>query len=109
MSNFTMTAGDAKEIEIPVVDETGAVMDLTGATVRWGLFTIAGANLLEKSTATSGVSVDAPTTGEVVVTLNPLDTAGRSGLFRHECEVTDTNGKPYTVLRGLIEIERGYL
>ncbi|KAF0232430.1 MAG: hypothetical protein FD177_2515 [Desulfovibrionaceae bacterium] len=109
MSDFTMVGGDAKEIGIPVVDETGAALNLTGYTVRWGLFSMAGAKLLEKSTATSGVAVDTPASGEVLITLAPTDTAGRSGLYRHECEIIDTNSKPSTVLRGLVEIERGYL
>lgn len=109
MSDFTMVAGDARDIEIPVADETGAALNLAGYTVRWGLFNMAGAKLLEKTLAAGGVVVDAPSSGVILVPLEPLDTSGKAGLFRHECEITDGNSKPYTVAQGEVEIKRGYL
>jgi hypothetical protein len=109
--DFTMVAGDTKTIVFNVKDSGGAALDLTGATIRWGLCAyaasgaIAEAALLTKSVG-SGITVTDAAGGVCQVALSAANTTATprmSGRYYHELEVT-SGGVVSTVHRGLIEI-----
>lgn len=104
--NATIDAGDGVTFDVAVTDdETGLALDLTGASVRWGLSAKAGdaVPLIVKSSPAGGVSIGNPAGGLFAVTIAPADTVALAGRYHHEAEVT-LGGVPITVLRGTVTI-----
>lgn len=102
--DFSMYAGDSRTLTIAVVDGDGAAVNLTGASIEWGLWSDADATtlLISKSTS-SGITIltqSGDTLGKFRVTLAPADTSGLQGDYRHEAEVTDGAGNISTTTTG---------
>jgi hypothetical protein len=96
--NFSMIAGDTKNLIIPMPE------DLTGCTVKWGLRQRAYSteNLINKST-NDGITVNGT---EITIKLAPTDTQSLQGVLFHECEVTDQLGNVSTIFTGNATISR---
>lgn len=101
--NFAMHAGDTKHV---IVTVTG--VDLAGAAVKWSMrkaaLKVAGPGVSKDTNA--GIEITNAATGEFTIKLNPTDTAGMSGTYLHEAEVTDAAGNVSTVLTGMVTIHR---
>lgn len=93
--NFTMYAGDTKNILIPVTNDRGAAVNLTGATYRWVL-----KKALQSSTNTLEKSDSVTNANNIEFNLAPSDTEGLLGNYYHECELTDQLGNVSTILTG---------
>jgi hypothetical protein len=104
--DVTHWAGDSATIRIPVLDKTGASVDLSGAAARWWMAKNVSATATEdiyvKKSSGSGLTIENSTAGStIVVTLDPVDTEGKTaGTFYHECEVVDASGNISTVTIG---------
>jgi hypothetical protein len=98
--NFTMWAGDYKEIVFTV---TGITDEDSVSAIDWRM--ASGAFAIDKSLL-SGITMD-DATGVLVVTvaLEPEDTEGHVGVYPHELQVTDGLGHPETVAIGTARIE----
>jgi len=103
---ITMTRGDDLTVTIPVLDETGANLDLSGGSARWWVgktVNSTGANvLISKSTAAASMTI---TEDAGLYTLNipfvPADTEElKAGDWYHEAEVITSGGSVYTVTTG---------
>ena len=96
--NDAIWAGDDVEITFTVED-----MDyLIGATIRWQLSeNVNGEVKVEKSTS-DGISVDGD---EFIVIVNADDTKNLSGVYFHEAEIVDSEGRYSTVAQGHLEIK----
>jgi len=70
--DFEMYQGDDFSIEFETVDEAGAALDISGATIEWNAWD-RGVSVLKKTT-TSGISITDGPGGIFVVTLEPTDT-----------------------------------
>lgn len=106
MSDFTMTAGDSKVLEVTVTDAAGAAVDLTGVQgIRWHMARSVNDRpaTVEKSLG-SGIAVTDAVNGVFTVTLDSADTEDERGDFYHEAEVIDENGNVSTVLTGAVTI-----
>lgn len=105
--NITHYAGNDVTIRIPIFDESGAKVDLTGAVIRWWMgksVSATGANIyLEKTTADGSINIDFTTDVDfAVITLVRADTKTlKTGTFYHECEVVDSSNNTSTVATGL--------
>ena len=104
MQDFTIDAGDDKTLEVDVKDNDQVVVDITAATIEWR----ASRNLkvtaaLTKTTA-SGISITNASGGIFQITLDDGDTEGLVGNYYHEAQVTFTNGKIATILRGIMTV-----
>lgn len=101
-------AGDSLVIELTVRDARGAAVDLTGATIRWGMAPVAvrqvGDPVVTK-TVGAGIEVTDAPKGKCRITLGAGDVAD-PGEYRHEAEITLANGQSYTVLSGTIMARR---
>lgn len=102
-TNIKLTAGDSKRIVISVTDDQGRPVNITNAT---GKFTIGKVSqpspeqiILQKNV---GI-LDGPS-GYVEVVLLPEDTAGISGIFLYDVELTYEDGFVETVATGRVEI-----
>lgn len=99
-----MYAGDYITLEFVATEESGAVLDLTGLTVKWGLGrTKEGPALLTK-TAGSGLTVTDAAAGKFSVVLDAADTLKFAGDYYHEAKVFD-GIKPYTIYAGTLNFE----
>lgn len=108
--NFTMWAGEALTIRIPVTDDDGAPVALTGASLAWAIVRAHGADaLVTKTSGGGGITLeDGDGTDDVaVVALEPEDTQGLAGQFRHELAITGAQAAG--VARGIVAIERSTL
>lgn len=104
---ITMTRGDDLTVTIPVLDEDGANLDLSGGTARWWVgktVSSTGTNILiQKSTdALDGITItSASGLYTLTITIDPEDTEGlKAGNWYHEAEVITSAGKIYTVTTG---------
>jgi hypothetical protein len=104
VSDFEMFAGNTKTIVIPVVDGVGAVVDITGATIRWELSRSVSVrpSILQK-TVGAGVTITDGPGGIFEVALISDDTEDLKGSFYHEAEVK-LGGEIATVKAGTIKI-----
>ena len=109
--DFTMWAGEAKTIRIPVTDdEAGAPLTLTGAALAWAIVRIHGAvALVSKTSGGGGITLeDGDGTDDVaVITLDPEDTQALAGRYRHELAITGAQAAGIT--KGTVTIERSTL
>ncbi len=104
--NFTMYAGDSKEINVTIT-EAGNIVNLNGVTATWDMKRNRGesTNILSKS-INNGISINSPSSGVVIIKLIPGDTENLRGSFHHKLEITDTLSNNSTVLVGEIIIEK---
>ncbi|PEL12651.1 hypothetical protein [Bacillus sp. AFS017336] len=96
--NFSMYAGDSKEIVVSVVDENGVALPLSGATVKWILMN--NSSSITKNT-TNGITLSG---SDIHIKLDPADTLTLTGLYEHEIELTDSLGNVSTVTKGTVNI-----
>lgn len=93
--NFTMIAGDTKNIVVTDVQGT----NLSGSTIRWILKK--GSTILTKTTS-SGITISGTT---FTIRLNSSDTANLTGPYYHEARITDVAGNVSTAMKGCITFE----
>ena len=94
--NFSMYAGDSKEIVVPVV----GVTSLNGSTAKWIMKN--NTSQVLKDTI-SGITL---TGTEVHIRLDPIDTSTLSGMYYHEAELTDQLGNVSTIFTGTVIINK---
>lgn len=103
--NFEMNAGDSKKIIVPVVDEAGILLDLTGAIVRWRLGRGPSIPPLLEKESPAGITIEGT---RFVITLEPADTQLLKGKFYHEAELTEIDGTVSTVMIGTAYIKSNF-
>lgn len=105
--NLGFTAGDYKEITVPVVDSTGANQVITGATIVWVVKRNENDTtaLLTASTANGKITILAnPNDHKFKITLQEADTANiPQGVYYHEAEVS-LGGNEEVVMRGRLRL-----
>jgi len=94
-------------------DETGQVIDLTGAELEFAAFTPSQsrtgvvAPFLSKQIG-SGVSVNDPATdGALIITFNPADTVDKAGVYEWELELREINGDVWQAGSGVLVVQPG--
>lgn len=100
-------AGDALNINVPVFNDAGERVDITGASAEWFLTPIEDqtTRLVEKTVANGGIELTNPANGELVIRVDTGDTAALQGIHHHRCRLTDSAGRRATIFIGTIEIE----
>jgi transcription elongation GreA/GreB family factor len=109
-ASISMHSGDTRRLEVTVVDEASAAVDLTTASsIIWALSkkdadSVAprGSSLVSKDIG-SGVTVTDAVNGRVDVAIASADTAALAGDYYHEIQVT-MGGDISTVLYGTVTI-----
>lgn len=107
----TLYRGDNRTLEVTVKDETGTVVNLTGASARFSIKKSKDdiSALVSKSTAqASEILISNPAGGILAIFIVPNDTvvslAGRGLVFQYDVEVTLQNSKIFTVLQDTFTI-----
>ena len=107
--------GDYKAIEVTIYADKllTQIKDLTNAESIDYVLTHRkdGTIYIQKSTFDGDTSIkiiDPPTSGKVVVYLQPVDSVSIYGTFRHQMQITEFDGKPECVMTGTVNIYRSY-
>lgn len=102
ISNLVIDQGTTYSLTITVADATGAVIDLTGYTLRAQLRRSYGATSYTSFTTSSGAD---PTDGELTISLTHSQTSAlKSGRYVYDIEIVDTNSVVTRVLEGIVTI-----
>lgn len=104
--NFAMWAGDDIELDAAILDDNGAPLNLTGATLRWGLAALAtpGLALVRKDSIAGGIAITNAAGGLATVAIGGADTETLNGRYLHQLQVTDGSGETATLAVGLVTI-----
>lgn len=107
-TQFSMTRGDAKSYRVTVKDEAGALVDLTGATIKAQFRKHPHSPPAITKEIGSGIVVEgAPTGGVFRIDIAPADTTALGNwrqVYGFDVQVTK-DAKPVTVARGTLTIE----
>lgn len=103
---FEMFSGDTKDLNVTVLNQDSAVVDLTGASVDFTISKKPGGAALVTKTVGSGIVLTDPTNGVMDITLNPADTVSLKGAYHYQCRVTDVSLRETTVLFGTATIRK---
>ena len=101
--DFVKIAGDSEIIEVTVVDETGAAVDLTGASGKYVIKTDvrAASNVLLLTSTGGAISILSNT---FTITIAPANTVGLAGEYYHEAEITTADARVFNAFTGKIVI-----
>jgi hypothetical protein len=104
-ANFTIYQGDSRDLFVSVTDLDGAVVNITGATIKWVLVNN-DTVVLEKSTpSSSGINITNPTGGQFTISILPNETLTLSaGDCTHEARLTDSNGKSSLIFKDTLTV-----
>lgn len=99
-----MYAVDYITLEFTATEASGAVLNLTGLTVKWGLGRTKEGPVLLAKTSGLGLTVTDAAAGKFSVVLDAGDTLKFSGEYYHEAKVFEGT-KPYTIYAGTLHFE----
>ena len=104
--SFTLQQGQNVELAIAVVDNDGAVVDLTGASARFAMARDAGATvLIDSDTATATLTITDASGGLLSVYIDDSETDAFLGDYYYEVKVTDISGNETIVTKGWITVQ----
>lgn len=105
--DFSMVRGDTKRLEVTVRDEAGAIVDLTGSSIRWRIArSVSSVALISKAIGT-GITVVNATLGRFDILLTAAESATLPvAALYHESEVIDSGGQVSTILRGTVTVDK---
>ena len=103
--SFPVQSGSALELPITVTDRNDAIVDLTGASVRFMMARKPGRTLVLDSDASPALvtaEITTPLAGLLTVTITDENTEPLIGDYYYEVVVTDAFGNASPVTRGWI-------
>ena len=107
--NDSFYSGDHRTFTFTVKDGDAVVIDITGASFLWTCRRSALSAVAEISKVSgespSEIDILVAANGTLVVSIYPSDTAGISGEFYHELQMTDAFGNVTTVAFGTLTIK----
>lgn len=115
MSNpldFEMKANNDFTVRMTVTDIDGALVDLTGFTIKWKAFKPNTTTAAITKTTSSGIAIRNQTThkGEFDIDLDAADTVNLpAGDYLHEAVTTDAGGAAVTLTSGETKLAAGTL
>lgn len=100
LQNFDLTAGETRTLTLTARDATGAILNLSGATIQWDMArTARSGSVLTKTGAIVSAAL-----GTFTVALAAGDTTSFSGDYWHQAKVTKA-GVVTMAVQGQIRIE----
>lgn len=105
-TDFRVYQGNDRDVRITVRNPlTKVAVDITDATIQWRAVTTLKKTVAISKSTSSGISITDGEAGQFTVTLSNTDTALDPGDYYHEAEVTFTDTKVGTVIRGIMTID----
>jgi hypothetical protein len=108
----TVYGGDDARLELTLLDRDGTPLDLTGATLTWGMAPrrSSDAALTKTSEDASEIEITDAVAGRAIVKLLADDTDDLSEtVYLHELKITDATGKTETLLTGTLTVRSSIL
>lgn len=103
--NFEIHQGDTKQIIITAYDENDAILDLSGYDIVWVIYHPTTKNLILSKSTGSGITVPAPTSGQLLIDLLPEDTENVvPNTYAHECEISTSPTNVSTITTGTVKV-----
>lgn len=103
--DLEMYAGDNQTIEFSVTDESGAALNITGASIEWVLWD--GDTIVLRKTVGSGITITDGDGGLFEVVLAPADTyAVTPKAYKHGANVSIEAGAYITISSGVMTLNR---
>jgi len=104
--NFSLYAGDSKNINITVTDDNGVPVNLSDCKIIWGVKRNARASRYAVvKTSLDDIIITDTQNGKATIRIMPNDTFGLSGDFYHEAEFTDAMGNVTTLFLGTMTVQ----
>ncbi len=103
--DYVVRSGDAAVLQATTKDNDGAVVDITGATIKFGVYAKVDDAEQFVKTVGSGIVIVSGPAGTFEVTLDAPDTAALAGLYNYEAEMI-LSTLPRTVMVGTINIKK---
>lgn len=108
MSENTIVEENDIVLVYTVVDQDNAAVNITGATIKWGIRRSLDHSVALTKTTSSGISITDASGGEFEVTISDTDTADLAvdnelTNYYMEAVITDLNSKVYTITSDDIE------
>lgn len=102
--NLKVYAGD--DFTLPMRWKiNGSVVDITGYTAIFTVSRDKGQDVPDlQLTVGSGIVIDAPTQGSIVVSLTDTQTGDLDGFYNYDLKLTSGAGVDQTILLGLLEV-----
>ena len=104
--DFDYHAGDNKPIDFTLTEADGVTpIDLTGATLRWGLFVrLTDAQAILSKATGNGITITGAAQGKIRIAMAKVDTVGLAGRYEHELELVESGGADETMATGTVTI-----
>lgn len=100
--NFEMFAGNAKRLNITVLDQDEAAVDISGSTLE---LTISRRPRTATLVTVAGSIVNGPS-GVALVDIPAVDTESLHGAYFYDIKLVDNTGRPTTIIFGSVAINR---
>lgn len=103
---IVVTKGDTLEVDVSVVDESGAAVSLSGATLTWTISTQPGAAAVLTKTIGDGITIVSEAGGTLTMELTTTNTNALSAReYFSAVRVTFASGEVKTVSREYITVQ----
>lgn len=107
--DFTQVKGKTWTLNLSARKADDSVLDLTSATIKFRISTLAGVTVDTRQTGGSGVTVTTATLGTYVVVVTPAQQTSASIAggtnYKYEVEIQDSGSALYDQLYGIIKVE----
>jgi hypothetical protein len=101
------TSGDDIAIDVSIVDEAGAALNING--LQGATFKVTNGVTVVRKELGDGITIADGPAGLLTVDIDEFDTEGFDGLFSYELEIVDFDGKYRTPVFGQILFRRGLI
>ena len=105
--NFEVVSGNDKQLNVTVIDQDGVAVDITGATIVWGVsLTDESKSRIFFYTSPANITITSATAGKFRINILDTDTEPLVPQdYFHEARMVDTAGLKTTVMRGTMTVE----
>lgn len=94
---------------LTATDGDGTVIDITGATIKFRIASLAGTTVDTRQTGGSGVSIVSGSAGTYTVTVTPANqttaSIAASTNYKYEIQITTSGGTIYDQMEGILKVE----
>ena len=102
--DFVTRSGDTFVIKATTTDKAGAIVNISGAAIKFGLYTVVDNGEVLTKTVGSGIVITDGVIGLYEVTVDAADTAALAGRHFHETEMI-VSSTTRTVMVGVVNIK----
>lgn len=107
--DLTFVKGKTWKLDLTATDGDGDIIDLTSATIKFRISSLAGTTVDTRQTGGSGISLVTATLGTYTVVVTPAQqtsaSIAASTNYKYEVEITDQNSVVYDQLYGILKVE----